>query len=94
MRIIEIAALPNGAHRNQMQHGAIPHGWAAIPDGIEIPATFPFVNIVVDGQRVVSMTAGVVPDPAPVEEIEEVPTEIEQLRADVDYIAMQMGVEL
>ena len=30
------------------------------------------------------------PDPEPVEKV----TEIEQLRADVDYIAMEMGVDL
>ena len=46
MKIIEINALSNGAHRNQ--DGAfetVPSGWAVIPDDMEIPDTFPFVNI-------------------------------------------------
>lgn len=64
MNIIEIIALSNGAHRNQTYNGAtVPDGWAVIPDGMEIPDTFPFVNLTVDGQTVTSMTAGVVPEP-------------------------------
>ena len=46
MKIIEIEALANGAHRNQ--DGAfetVPSGWAAIPDDMPIPETFPFVDI-------------------------------------------------
>ena len=46
MNIIEIEALDNGAHRNQI--GGIstpPRGWAEIPDDMPIPDTFPFVNI-------------------------------------------------
>ena len=64
MRIIEIAALSNGAHRNQTgTFSAVPSGWAEIPDSIAIPDTFPFVNIEVDGQTVTAMTAGVIPAP-------------------------------
>lgn len=94
MRIIEIAALSNGAHRNQesSELANIPDGWAAIPDGMIIPDTFPFVSITVDGQTVTNIEAGVVPEPAAEPEPE--PTELEQLRADVDYIAMETGVEL
>ena len=34
MRIIEIAALDNGAHRNQdSQLSKVPEGWALIPEG-------------------------------------------------------------
>ena len=49
MRIIEIAALKNGAHRNQTVFGGItlPDGWAVIPDNIETQ-NFPFGNIVVE----------------------------------------------
>lgn len=49
MKIIEIEALANGAHRNQ--DGAfetVPSGWAAIPDDMPIPDTFPFVDIEVE----------------------------------------------
>ena len=93
MRIIEITALPNGAHRNQSGGlSVVPEGWAMIPSDMTIPDTFPFVDIeVVDGV-VVQMTAGAMPEPEPIPESK--PTELEQLRADVDYIAMETGVEL
>ena len=66
MKIIEIQPLANGAHRNQ-EGGlrTVPEGWARIPDGMEIPETFPFVDIQVEGQTVTSMTAGIVPEPEP-----------------------------
>lgn len=93
MRIIEIQALDNGAHRNQTTTSTtIPTGWAEIPADVAIPETFPFVDLVVEGQRVVSMTAGVVPQPEPKPEPE--PTETEQLRADVDFLAAMAGVTL
>ena len=87
MRIIEIQALDNGAHRNQETTSTrVPDGWAVIPEGMDIPETYPFVDLVVKGGRVVSMTAGVVPEPEP--------TETEQLRADVDFLSAMMGVSL
>lgn len=93
MRIVEIQALDNGAHRNQTTTSTtIPTGWAEIPADVAIPETFPFVDIQVDGNKVVSMTAGVVPDPEP--QPEPKPTETEQLRADVDYLAAMAGVTL
>ena len=65
MKIIKITPFENGAHDNQTAIGAInvPDGWAVIPDSMIIPDTFPFVNIEIDGQMVVSMTAGVIPAP-------------------------------
>lgn len=93
MRIIEIQALDNGAHRNQTTTSTtIPTGWAEIPANVSIPETFPFVDIQVEGNKVVSMTAGVVPEPEPQPEPE--PTETEQLRADVDFLAAMAGVTL
>ena len=72
MQMIEIGALENGAHRNQTYHGYLPEGWALVGDGIEIPGTFPFVDIEVeevDGvATVVRMTAGIVPEPVAVTE--------------------------
>ena len=72
MRLIEIKELDNGAHNNQTINGVIPvpDGWAVIPDDMTIPDTFPFVGIEVDGQTVVSMTAGTVPEPEPEQEPE------------------------
>lgn len=93
MRIIEIQALDNGAHRNQTTTSTvIPAGWAEIPADVAIPETFPFVDLQVEGSKVVSMTAGVVPAPEPEPEPE--PTETEQLRADVDFLSAMMGVTL
>lgn len=93
MRIVEIQALDNGAHRNQTTTSTtIPTGWAEIPADVATPETFPFVDIQVGGGKVVSMTAGVVPDPEPQPEPE--PTETEQLRADVDFLAAMAGVTL
>lgn len=67
MKMIEIEALENGAHRNQTIDGMIPvpDGWAVIPDSMDIPDTFPFVNITVENGVVTSMTAGIVPEPEP-----------------------------
>lgn len=47
MHIIEIEALENGAHRQQNGPTLpeIPEGWAVIPEGMEIPDTYPFVGV-------------------------------------------------
>ena len=94
MIIIEIMPLSNGAHRNQTVSGAVtvPDGWAEIPADVAIPETVPFVDLRVEGSKVISKTAGVVPDPEPEPELE--PTETEQLRADVDFLAAMAGVTL
>lgn len=87
MLIIEIAAQSNGAHRNQTgTFRTIPDGWAEVPSSIEIPDTFPFVDITVDGQTVTSMTAGVVPEPEP--EPTPAPTQLDCIEAQITYTAM------
>ena len=96
MRIIEIAPLSNGAHRNQSgSFRTIPAGWAVIPDSMATD-NFPFGEVVaeeIDGvMTVTSWVAGEIPEPEPLPEPE--PTEMEKLRADVDYIAMETGVDL
>lgn len=91
MKIIEIQALSNGAHRNQINSGIfpVPDGYALIPDDMPIPDTFPFVDLEVEGDSppvVTSMTAGVVPppEPEPEPELGKGPeNELEQLRAEV-----------
>lgn len=93
MRIVEIKALDNGAHRNQTGNfSTIPDGLAEIPAAVAIPETFPFVDVVTSGGKIVSLRARVVPDPEPQPEPE--PTETEQLRADVDFLAAMAGVTL
>ena len=68
MTIVQIAPQSNGAHANQTTINplpTIPEGWAVVPEGMETPSTFPFVDIEVDGQVVTAMTPGVVPEPDP-----------------------------
>lgn len=91
MTIIEIQPQSNGAHRNQTIQGgmACPDGWAIIPADVSIPATYPFVTLTVEGQTVTGMEPGVVPEPET-----PAPTETEQLRADVDFLAAMTGVSL
>ena len=87
MRIIEITALDNGAHRNQNGGlSVVPEGWAVIPDSMTIPDTFPFVNITVKDGVVTSMTAGTMPDPEP--EVEPAPSQLDMIEAQVTYTAM------
>lgn len=92
MKIIEIVALNNGAHRNQNSiYASVPEGWAVIPEAMETP-NFPFGNITteeIDGVMTVTKWEAI---EAPADII--TPSEIERLRADVDYIAIMTGVEL
>lgn len=95
MRIVEIAALENGAHRNQSGGMTTPpNGWAVIPDDMETPC-FPFGEVEaeeIDGvMTVTKWMAGTIPETP---EADEPVSEVEQLRADVDYIAVMTGVEL
>ena len=83
MKIIEIAALSNGAHNNQTTNGTIPvpDGWAIIPDGMETP-NFPFGSITVDNQTppvVTSWTPLPIPEPEPAPDPE--PTADERISA-------------
>lgn len=92
MRIIEIAALSNGAHRNQNPShlSAIPEGWAVIPDDLET-TNFPFGDIAVEEVNgvptVTSWTPGVMPEPEPEATPEEETTVWDELDA-----AYQEGV--
>ena len=73
MRIIEITALDNGAHRNQTgSFSAVPEGWAVIPDDMETP-NFPFGDITVNDSTppvVTSWAPGEMPEPEPIPEPE------------------------
>ena len=100
MRITEIAALENGAHRNQSGVvGDVPAGWAAIPDDMEVPDTFPFVDITVDGGVVTEMEAGIVPDvpdsggqkPSIEDRVTALEAEAEQAKADREALNILLG---
>ena len=70
MRLVEIAALENGAHRNQTVDvpAIIPDGWALIPDDMETE-NFPFGDLEaaeIDGvMTVTSWHPGAIPEPEP-----------------------------
>jgi len=71
MNIIKIEQNSNGSHANQFNASVCPSGWAIIPQSMTIPQSFPFVDLVVDGNTVSEMTEREVP---PVEPIEPIPT--------------------
>lgn len=92
MRIIEIAPLDNGAHRNQSYtglHGYIPDGWAVVPANLDTP-NFPFGEVEVEevsGKMIVTKwTAGEMPEPEP--EPEPQPTQLDIIEAQTTYTAM------
>ena len=73
MRIIEINAFDNGAHRNQTTNSTIPvpEGWAVIPDEMETE-NFPFGEVTaekIDGvMTVTEWTPLPIPEPEPIPE--------------------------
>lgn len=80
MKIVEIKALENGAHRNQMgDFKTIPEGWAKTPDNMETP-NFPFGEVTakeIDGTMTVTKwVAGVIPEvePTPEADVDSEPT--------------------
>lgn len=89
MRIIEIAPLSNGAHRNQAgAFSVVPDGWAVIPANMET-INFPFGEVEVEKingvMTVTKWTPGEIPKPAPV--VEE-PSQQDIIEAQVTYTAM------
>lgn len=68
MRIVEIDALPNGAHRNQAYNGIVIDGWAVVPDDMDTP-NYPFgvveADLVNGVMTVTGWTPGVLPEPEP-----------------------------
>ena len=78
MRFIKINAETNGAHKNQNGGKKPGNGWAVIPEDMEIPSTFPFVNVTASKGVVTELTAGTVPEPTP-----DPAAEIAQLKAEL-----------
>lgn len=80
IRIVEIKALENGSHRNQIgSFDEIPEGWAVIPDDMETP-NFPFGEVKArkkNGVKTVTeWIAGTIPE---AEEPETPVSKVEQL---------------
>ena len=66
MLIIELNALPNGAHRNQTgSFAAIPEGWAEVPAELEAEAMgyLPYIALTVSDGAITSVAQGTIPDP-------------------------------
>lgn len=89
--IIKIKQNANGSHANQsIVPKNIPDGWAVVPADIEIPSTFPFVDIKVVEGIVTEMKAGTLPLPEPTPEPE--PTAEERLTALEEAVLAMMEV--
>lgn len=85
MKIIEITALDNGAHRNQSgTFTTVPTGWAVIPDDM-VCENFPFGTVtceVIDGvPTVITWVPGEIPEPEPEPEVENEPSVNDVLNA-------------
>ena len=86
MRIIEIAPLSNGAHRNPTTNGVIPvpEDWAIIPYDMETP-NFPFGEITVENGIVTSWVPGVMPEPDPEPEVIDLQADTDAMIIDHEY---------
>lgn len=90
MRIIEIAALPNGAHRNQNGGiSVVPEGWATVPANL-VCESFPFGEVEVSDVDGVATVTGWSPLPIPEPEPmpEPAPSQLDIIEAQVTYTAM------
>ena len=99
MRAIEIAALSNGAHRNQTGLSVLPDGWAVIPDDM-VCENFPFGDVTaaeIDGvMTVTSWIPGTMPEPEPKPDPEpepEPPTGLEDRVAALEADAAQAALD-
>lgn len=98
MKIVEIASLPNGAHRNQNISGIVtpPEGWAVIPDGMTTE-NFPFGALEAENiggvMTVIAWTPGTIPEPEPEPEPE--PTAEDRISAlEAENRLLQAQVEM
>ena len=72
MKMIEITALSNGAHRNQTFNGVLPDGWAVVPDTLETE-NFPFGEVTAEEVNGVMTVTNWYPLPIPEPEPEPEP---------------------
>lgn len=96
MTIIELQARSDGGHGLQSQSGRTScwlDGWIEVPSNLEsqIWATVGYCDLQIENGKLVGITPTERPEPEPVAPT---PTEMEQLRADVDYLSVMTGVEL
>jgi hypothetical protein len=68
MLIVEMNALSNGAHRNQIgDFKTVPDGWVLVPSELEADAMqmLPFIDLIFEGGQLASVVQGEIPAPAP-----------------------------
>ena len=90
MTIIEIAALSNGAHRNQTGAEICPDGWAVIPEEL-LPVweeSAPFAEITVEAGTVTGITPL---DPPKGPEEEPGPDTLEQRVSDLEDAVIELA---
>lgn len=99
MEILQIEALPNGAHDNAIvdASAAVPEGWAYMPEGSAGLENFPFGNVTTEPgmtpggsacEVLKTWTPGAIPvppEPEPVPDPE--PSELDKVKAQVLYTA-------
>ena len=89
MRIIEIAPLDNGAHRNQNGGlSVVPEGWAVVPVDANTLSNFPFGNFEVEDVDGVPHMVPESWEPLPMSESAPEPTQMDRIEAQVTYTAM------
>lgn len=97
MMIICIEATETGLHYFETQSHRTKcwlEGYIAVPQELEsiVVECGGYCDLVIRNNIVKEVIAR--PDLIPIQEAEQAPTEFEQLRADVDYIAIMTGVDL
>lgn len=90
MNIIKIEQYDNGSHANQFNASVCPSGWAIIPNDMVIPSSFPFVDVEVSGNTVISMTEREVPEPEPVPYVPTVDERVAELESENETLKEQV----
>lgn len=96
MTIIQIEALPSGQHPLQSQSHRTScwlEGWIEVPSNLESAVwdTLGWCDLTIEDGKLIDIIPTEKPEPVPVEYE---PTDMEKLRADVDYISVMTGVDL
>lgn len=97
MTIIQIEALDTGQHPIQVQAGRTScwlEGWVEVPEHLESAVwdSLGWCDLDIQDGVLVGITPTERPEPEP--EPETPPTDLEQLRADIDFLAAMQGVSL
>lgn len=93
MRVVKINANNNGSHENTLlpDKSVVPKGWVEIPSNLDIPESFPFVDLVFENDKLIAMSSREVPH---VDPIEEPVSPFDRLEAQVMYTAMMTNTEI